>query len=176
VPAARIEAHGGYLVRAETLEGVDLQALARGALEREGVSGRSAGLLVSTWAPRKLIRLAYDAPHTYGRSGARWYREHHALAEALSRATPLTVHAYTFDPDLLEGVVTYGGGAPVGGETLVYDELDLDVEELSDAEFEAAEELWPLGRLAQLLGLSRGELLRLPYAEGQLVSLDAAPP
>jgi len=176
VPAARIEAHGGYLVRAETLEGVDLQALARDALEKEGVAETSVGLLVSTWAPRKLVRLAYDAPYTYGRQGARWYRGHHALAEALSRAAPLTVHAYVFDPDLLEGVVTYGGGARVGGETLVYDELDLDLDELSDAEFEAARDHWPLGRLAQLLGLTRGELLRLPYAQGELLSLDGAKP
>jgi hypothetical protein len=172
VLAARIDAHGGYLLRAETLEGVDLRAVARDALERDGQLASAAGLLVSVSAPEKLVRLAYDGPHTYGRSGALWYRQHHALAAALSLALPVTVHAYAFDPDLLEGVTTYGNGAQVGGETVLYEELDLDVEELSEADFEALREGWPLGRLARLLGLDRARLLRLPYASGVLVSLD----
>jgi hypothetical protein len=172
VLAARIEAHGGYLLRAESLEGVDLRTLARDALERDGERTSSGGLLVSVSAPEKLVRLAYDGPHTYGSSGARWYRHHHALAAALSLALPVTVHAYAFDPDVLEGVTTYGNGAQVGGETVLYEELDVDVEELSDADFEALREKWPLGRLARLLGLDRARLLRLPYAPGVLVSLE----
>jgi hypothetical protein len=169
------DAHGGYLVRAETLEGVDLQGLARAALERDGQPSTSAGLLVSVSGPERVIRLAYDGPHTYGKSGAAWYRDHHALAAALSLALPVTVHAYSFDPDAFEAVSTYGGGARVGGETVVYDELDLDLEELSEPAFEEVREGWPLGRLARLLGMSRGALLRLPYAPGQLLPLDGPP-
>jgi hypothetical protein len=170
VLAARIDAHGGYLLRAETLEGVDLRRLAREALELDGESPGASGLLVSVSAAEKLVRLAYDGPHTYGRSGALWYRQHHALAAALSLALPVTVHAYAFDPDALEGVTTYGNGAQVGGETVLYEELDVEVEELSEADFEALREKWPLGRLARLLGLDRRRLLRLPYAPGVLLS------
>jgi hypothetical protein len=169
--SAPSDAHGGYLVRAETLEGVDLQQLARTALERDGQPSASAGLLVSLSGPERVIRLAYDGPHTYGRSGATWYRDHHALAAALSGALPVTVHAYSFDPDSFEGVSTYGGGARVGGETVVYDELDLDLEELSEPEFERVRESWPLGRLARLLGMRRGQLLPLdgpPFDLGPL--------
>ncbi|HXX32430.1 MAG TPA: hypothetical protein VEJ89_17135 [Myxococcaceae bacterium] len=176
MPAARIEAHGGYLLRVESLEGVDLRDLARRALALDGLNRAPVSLLVSTSAPGSVVRLAYDSAHTYGQQGALFYRGHHALASALSQALPVTVHAYVFDPDLLEGVATYGAGARVGGETVVYDELDLDLEELSDEEFEAVREAWPLGRLAQLLGLTRAELLRLPYAPGQLVPLEEAAP
>ena len=46
------------------------------------------------------------------------------------------------------------------------------LEELSDEEFEALRDSWPMGRLARLVGLSREELLRLPYAPGRLLSLE----
>lgn len=167
----RIDAHGGYLVRAESLEGVDLPGLARVALESDGQSAVSAALFVSFDAPRRLVRLAYDGPHTYGPAGAEWYRQHQALAAALSRALAGTVHAYAFDPDAFEAVTAYGSGAAVGGETLLYEELDLDVDDVSEADFETMRERWPMGRLARLLGLSRDELLRLPYAQGVLVPL-----
>jgi len=171
VAAPRIDAHGGYLVRAETLAGLDVQRLARAALTRDGQPPDSAGLFVSTDTERRLVRLAYDGPHTYGPAGADWYRTHHALAAALSLELEGTAHAYAFDPDRFEAVVAYGGGVVVGGETILYEEQDLDLENLSEADFEALRQHWPMGRLAQLLGLGREELLRLPYAQGALLSL-----
>jgi hypothetical protein len=174
VSLPRIDAHGGYLVRAETLEGLDLPGLARAALESDGQSPASADLFVSVDPLRRLVRLAYDGPHTYGPAGAEWYRQHQALSAALSLALPGTVHAYAFDPDRFEAVTAYGGGTAVGGETLLYEELDLDLEDLTEADFEALREGWPMGRLARLLGLSRDELLRLPYAPGVLVPLQGA--
>ncbi len=170
--APRIDAHGGYLLRADSLAGVPLQRLARTALQAEGLSPQAAGLLVSVDMDRRLVRLAYDGPHTYGPPGAQWYRDHQALAAALSSASLGTVHAYAFDPDRFEAVTSYGAGSPVGGETLVYEERDLDVEELSEEEFEALRDSWPMGRLARLLGLGREELLRLPYAPGTLLELE----
>lgn len=168
----RIEAHGGYLFRAESLAGLDLQGLARVALETDGQSPSAAGLFVSLDVARRLVRLAYDGPHTYGPAGAAWYQAHHALAVALS-AQPLgTIHAYAFDPDRFESVTAYGAGAKVGGETLLYEEQDVEVEALSEADFEAVRQRWPMGRLARLLGLGREELLRLPYSAGALVPLE----
>jgi hypothetical protein len=171
VPVPRIDAHGGYLFRAESLAGVDLQTLARQALEADGVSPSSSGLFLSHDGQSRLVRLAYDGPHTYGPAGAEWYRSHHALARALSLCLPGPVHAYAFDPDRFEAVTAYGVGGVVGGETLLYEEMDLDVEDLSEAAFEAERQRWPMGRLARVVGLSREELLRLPYAQGTLLSL-----
>lgn len=171
VSVPRIDAHGGYLFRAETLEGLDLQALAHDALLEEGLSADVCGLFVSLDKEKRLVRLAYDGPHTYGPSGADWYRHHQALAASLSAVQEGTVHAYAFDPDRFESVTAHAAGAVVGGETLVYEEQDLDVEELSEAAFEALRQHWPMGRLARLLGLSREALLRLPYAEGALLPL-----
>jgi hypothetical protein len=176
VPVPRIEAHGGYLLRAESLAGLDLQAFARESLEADGVPLAASALLVSFDSERRLVRLAYDGPHTYGPAGAEWYRSHHALARVLSLALPGAVHAYAFDPDRFEAVTAYGSGAVVGGETLLYEEQDLEVEDLSEAAFEAERQRWPMGRLARLVGLSREELLRLPYAQGALLSLQAAIP
>lgn len=175
MPVPRIDAHGGYLFRAESLAGLDLQALAHQALQADGVSPASSGLFVSLDVERRLVRLAYDGPHTYGPAGADWYRSHQALARALSLSLPSTVHAYAFDPDRFEAVTAYAGGAVVGGETLLYEEQDLEVEDLSEAAFEAERQRWPMGRLARLLGLSREELLRLPYAEGALLPLQGPP-
>src|SRR5262245_15040428 len=107
------EAHGGYLCQLDGLDGAALPGLARQALATEGQSAEGAGLLVS--AHKRVVRFAYDGPHTYGRRGARWYGRHHALAELLSRAYPSPVHVYVYDPDDLEQVVTYGGGRRVGG-------------------------------------------------------------
>ncbi len=169
--ALHIDAHGGYLFRAATLDGLDLQGLGRLALEKDGQPPEAAGLFVSLDAERRLVRLAYDGPHTYGPAGADWYRAHHALASALSLELEGTVHVYAFDPDRFEAVIAYGGGAVVGGETVLYEEQDLELEDLSEADFDALREHWPMGRLARLLGLSREELLRLPYAEGALLPL-----
>jgi len=172
VSVPRIDAHGGYLFRAQSLDGLDLQGLARKALEQDGVAASSSGLFVNLDASKRLVRLAYDGPHTYGPAGADWYRDHQALAGALSLCLEGTVHAYAFDPDRFEAVTAYGAGAVVGGETLLYEEQDLEVEDLSEAAFDALRERWPLGWLAQLLGLGREELLRLPYAPGALLSLE----
>lgn len=171
MPVPRIDAHGGYLFRAETLEGLDLQALARAALREDGLSPDVSGLFVSLDREKRLVRLAYDGPHTYGPAGADWYRHHQALAAALSLAQDGAVHAYAFDPDRFESVTAYGEGAVVGGETLLYEEQDVEVEDLSEEAFEALRQRWPMGRLARLLGLSREALLRLPYAEGALLPL-----
>ena len=170
-----VEAHGGYLMRLESFDGLELGLLAREALACEGVEDE-CGLLVSADARRKVVRLAYDGAHTYGRRGARWYERHHALARLLSRASGVTVHTYVFDPEEMELVLAHGAGRPVGGERLVYSDVEvpeeLDVEG-DAAAFERLRARWPLGHLAQVLGLSRAELLRLPRSSSVLLSLDA---
>jgi len=168
------EAHGGYLCRLESLPGDVLPRLAREALASEGEPSEGAGLLVSV--VKKVVRFAYDAPHTYGRRGAHWYGGHHALAVQLSTALGATVHAYVFDPDELEQVVTYGGGHRVGGETLHYADVEIDEDELSEEAFDKLRERWPMGRLARLLGLSRREVVRLPRARSVLIPLDVDAP
>jgi len=168
---SKSEAHGGYLCRLETLEGGDLPRLARESLEADGEPTEGAGLLVSVL--RKVVRFAYDAPHTYGRRGAQWYGKHHALAARLSTAFGVTVHAYVFDPDELESVVTYGAGHRVGGETVRYEDAEIDDEEISEEAFEALRGRWPMAHLGRLLGLTREELIRLPYARSVLMPLDA---
>ena len=125
---------------------------------------------------KKVVRFAYDAPHTYGRRGAHWYGKHHALAARLSTALGVTVHAYVFDPEDLEQVVTYGGGQRVGGETLRYEDVEVDEDELSEEAFDKLRERWPMGRLGRLLGLARPELLRLPRARSVLIPLDIDAP
>jgi hypothetical protein len=171
----RSEAHGGYVCRLESLEGGELPRLARESLEAEGEPSEGAGLLVSV--VKKVVRFAYDAPHTYGRRGAQWYGTHHALAARLSIAFGVTVHAYVFDPDEMEQVVTYGDGHRVGGDTLRYEDAEIDDAALSEEAFEKVRARWPLGHLGRLLGLARPELLRLPYAPSVLIPLDVdAPP
>jgi hypothetical protein len=165
------EAHGGYLCRLDGLDGAALPALARQALTTDGQSPEGAGLLVSVH--KQVVRFAYDGPHTYGRRGARWYGRHHALAALLSKAYPSPVHVYVHDPDEVEQVITYGAGRRVGGETLRYDEVEVEAEGLSEAAFEEVRARWPMGRLARLLGLTRAELLRLPFARSVLIRLDA---
>jgi hypothetical protein len=172
---ARSEAHGGYVCRLESLEGGEIPRLARESLEADGQPSEGAGLLVSV--ARKVVRFAYDGPFTYGRRGAQWYGEHHALAARLSTAFGVTVHAYVFDPDELEQVVSYGDGHRVGGETLLYDEEELEDDALSEEAFDKLRERWPMGHLGRLLGMTRAEVLRLPYARSVLLPLDAnAPP
>src|SRR5215470_9483048 len=167
---ARSEAHGGYLCRLESLPGEALVRIAREALASDGEPSEGAGLLVSV--VKKVVRFAYDAPFTYGRRGAQWYGKHHALAARLSTAFGVTVHAYAFDPDELEQVVTYGAGNRVGGETLRYDEQEIEDDALSEEAFEKIRARWPIGHLGRLLGLERSELLRLPYARSVLIPLD----
>jgi hypothetical protein len=171
---ASSEAHGGYLCRLESLPGDELPRLAREALASDGEPSEGAGLLVSV--VKRVVRFAYDAPHTYGRRGAHWYGRHHALAAKLSTALGVTVHAYVFDPDELEQVVSYGGGHRVGGETLCYADVEVDEDELSEEAFDKLRERWPMGHLGRLLGLSRREVLRLPRARSVLISLDVDAP
>jgi hypothetical protein len=166
----RADAHGGYLCRLDGLEGGALPRLGREALAADGQEVEGAGLLVSVF--RKVVRFAYDAPHTYGRRGAQWYGRHHSLAARLSTHYGASVHAYVFDPDELEQVVTYGAGRRVGGETLRYEEAEIDSDELSEEAFETLRDRWPMARLGRLLGLTRDELLRLPYARSVLIRLD----
>src|SRR5215469_4925937 len=171
---ARSEAHGGYLCRLESLPGEALARIARESLESDGEPSEGAGLLVSM--VKKVVRFAYDAPHTYGRRGAHWYGTHHALAARLSTALGVTVHAYVFDPEEVELVVSYGAGQRVGGETLRYEEVDVDEDDLSEEAFDKPRERWPMGHLGRLLGLDRQELLRLPRAESVLLPLDVDAP
>ncbi len=175
-----MEAHGGYLVRPAQLEGLDLLTLAREALLEDGGDPEDCSLLVSTFPGGKVVRLAYDAPHTYGRRGALWYHAHHTLPRRLSELLSSTVHAYVLDPENLEEVASYGAGRRVGGERLRYEDAhlpELDDEEghtphaLDDKAFEKLKDRWPLGHLARVLGTTREALLRLPRAPSVLLPL-----
>lgn len=172
-----LEAHGGYLIRIESFAGLDLVALAREALAQEGLAVEG-GLLVTVSRRRKLVRLAYEAPFASGRRGAYWHASHPALARSLSRAAGTTVHAYVFDPEEAEEVVSWGGGRRVGGERVVYEDVELPDELMgqgsaaAEAAVERLRARWPLGHLAHVVGLTREELLRLPRAEGVLLPLE----
>ena len=164
-------AHGGYLCRLDGLDGRALPALARSALAQDEEAAEGTGLLVSVH--KKVVRFAYDAPFTYGKRGARWYGRHHALAKKLSLHCGVAVHAYVFDPDELEAVTTYGNGHRVGGETVRCEDAEIDDDEISEEAFEALRNRWPMAHLGRLLGLTREELIRLPYARSVLMPLDA---
>ncbi len=174
-----MESHGGYLCRLDSLDARTLVRLARRALPQDGVTDRGeVSLLISALPHRKVVRLAYDAPFTYGRRGARWYEGHHALARLVSRELGAPVHAYVLDVDDLEQVQSYGNGQQVGGERLRLEDAelpeDVDPETLDDQTFEAMKESWPLGHLARVYGVSREELVRMPrHARGVLIDLDA---
>jgi hypothetical protein len=125
---------------------------------------------------RKLVRLAYEGAPVAERQGAHWYEEHHALARLLSRASNSTVHTYVFDPDSHEQVIAYGNGRRVGGDKLVYEDVELpgETDEMDDAAFAQMRSRWPLGHLAYVFGLKREDLLRLPRASSSAVlGLDA---
>lgn len=169
-----LEAHGGYLVRLESFSGVELVRLARQALALDlGGHLPGAALRVSVSHRRKVIHLAYSGAHEGGRQGAHWYAAHHALPRLLSREANLTVHAYVFDPDEGEEVIAYGNGRRVGGERLVYEDVELpcEPEELDEAAFARLRSRWPVGHLAYIFNLAREELLALPHA-GASVLLD----
>lgn len=172
-----MEAHGGYICRLEELEAHALAELAKQALIEDGADPSDCSLLVSLLPRPRVLRLAYDAPYTYGKKGARWYEHHHALARLLSKSSGLTVHAYVFDPDELEQVTGYGAGRKVGGETMRYEDAELpDDEELDDLAFERMKARWPLGHLAKVLGVAREELLRIVRADTVLIELDGSAP
>jgi hypothetical protein len=172
-----LEAHGGYLCRLEELDTSELVCLAREALVEDGVEPSDCSLLVSALERPRVLRLAYDGPHTYGRRGARWYETHHALARRLSTQLGSVVHAYVFDPDELEQVVGFGGGRKVGGERMRYEDAELPDEEdaeLDEASFEKLKTRWPLGHLAKVLGVPREELVRIARAPAALLDLNGS--
>lgn len=151
--------------------------LAREALVSDGVLGGPGALRVSVHRRRKLVRLAYEGAPGAERQEAHWYSEHHTLARVLSRAANATVHAYVFNPDSYEEVIAYGNGRRVGGDRLVYEDVELPEEagEMDDAAFSQMRSRWPLGHLAYVFGLKREDLLKLPRITTSLVlSLDAA--
>ncbi len=167
---AVVEAHGGYVCRFEDVDVAWLQQLARQALYEDRIEGTDAGLLVSVLPGAKVVRFAYDAGHTYGRKGARWYLQHHAFARKLSEHLRETVHAYVFDPDELEQVVSYGNGHQVGGEVLRYEDAELPDDD-DETSFEKAKAKWPLGHLGRVLGVQREELIRIARQTTALIDL-----
>jgi hypothetical protein len=140
------------------------------------VSGVLPSLHVSVIRRRKVIRLAFTGAQAAGRSGAHWYADHHALARMLSRAASATVHAYVYDPEEREQVIAYGNGHRVGGDKVLYEDVELSgEEELDDAAFTKLRARWPMGHLAYVFGLAREELLGLPRASSSvMLPLDAA--
>jgi hypothetical protein len=173
-----MEAHGGYLCRLEDFDSELLVGAARRALALDGPGDEAdAALSLTVMADRKVVRLAFDAPFTYGRSGARWYEKHHALARLLSRELSTTVHAYVLDPDEMELVASYGGGRKVGGERLFYEDFDPgDVDIDDEDQFEKIKLRWPLGHLAHVFGLTRKDLLAMPRAKSALLNIDGSSP
>jgi hypothetical protein len=170
-----LEAHGGYLIRIESFTGLELIRLAREALALDGVTGGLPALHVSVNRRRKVVRLAFLGPLMTGRKGAHWYAEHHALPRLLSRAANATVHVYVYSPEEGEQVIAYGNGRRVGGDRVVYDDVEMSgEEEQDDAAFKRMREHWPMGHLAYVFGLSREDLLGLPLVVSSAVlSLDA---
>lgn len=169
-----MEAHGGYLSQVETLRSSELIELACRALEEDGQRAESCSLAITRVPRRPVIRIAFDSPHTYGRRGARWYEQHHALARLLSSRSRAPVHVYAVDPEEFEQVITYASGGRVGGERLEYDEVDPP--SASDEEFEQLNAKWPLGYLARILGVTRDDLIKLPRAPSALLTLDESAP
>lgn len=175
-----MESHGGYLCRLESVDASQLVRLARRALVLDGIPNPSdASLLVSVIPERKVLRLGYDSPFTYGRRGALWYENHHQLARIASRELGTVVHAYVYDADEMEFVSSYGNGARVGGERLYVEDVELpdNDDELDDDGFEKLKVNWPLGHLAKVYGVSRDELVRMPlYATSVLLDLASPGP
>lgn len=170
-----MEAQGGYLVRLESFLGLGLIRLAREALASDGVLGGLPALRVSVHRRRKVVRLAYEGLAPKGAAGAHWYGEHHELARLLSRVSNATVHTYFVDPNEGEEVIAYGNGRRVGGDRVVYEDVELPdaPEDMDDAAFKLLRSRWPLGHLAYVFGLTRDELLGLRRtASSVLLSLD----
>ena len=140
------------------------------------MSGVLPSLHVTVIRRRKVVRLAFVGPQADGRGHARWYAEHHALARTLSRVANATVHVYVFDPAEGEQVIAYGNGHRVGGDEVVYEDVELSgEEEQDDAAFKRMRSRWPMGHLAYVFGLTREELLGMPRSTPSVVlALDAA--
>jgi hypothetical protein len=174
----QLEAHGGYLIRLESLGGLRLQELARQALVQDGAP-RDCTLSLSLYRRRKVIRLALEGLPTAGRLGAHWYSTHHALARLLSHESRATVHAYVYDPQEYEEVIAFGGGRHVGGDKLTYDEVELPESqegEFDDSAFLRMKARWPLGHLAYVFGMERDQLLQLHRLPGVRLPLDGSQP
>ncbi len=170
-----MEAHGGYLSRLQDFDLAVLLRVAKQALIADGKSPAECSLLVSVLPHARLLRLAFDGVHTYGRRGAHWYEMNHSLPRLLSSELGITVHAYVLDPDELELVVGYAGGRRVGGDLLRYEEAELPDDEegeLDERAFDKLKARWPLGHLATVLGVSREELIRIPRAATALLEFD----
>jgi hypothetical protein len=172
-----LEAHGGYLFRSNDIDAERLVALARDALVLDEAPTDDCSLQISGLARLSIVRVAFDAPFTYGRGGAHWYERNHSFARLLSNALTLTVHAYVLDPSELEQVTTYAKGQQVGGERIVYDEVELDDEDLhDDGAYDRIKDKWPIGHLARVYGARRGDLVRLPRMRSMLLHLDGSRP
>ncbi len=169
----RLEAHGGYLCRFEDVDVAWLALIAGQAWAEEGRELEDIGLLVTVLPGPRVMRFAFDGPLTYGRAGARWYSAHHVLARRLSSHLRETVHAYVYDPHDMEQVVSWGGGRKVGGELLRYEDVD-GPDEDDERAFEKMKGKWPLGRLAQILGVARQQLIELPRQQTALITLGEA--
>lgn len=170
-----MESHGGYFCSVQIAAAPLLVRLAREALLLDAqIPPDDVSLSVSFLPERRLVRLAYDAPFTYGRRGARWYEAHHGLARLASGELGVVVHAYVYDADELEQVTTYGNGARVGGEKLDLRQWEPEGAATDELSFAREMERWPLGRLARIYGASRYELVRAArYARSVLLDLDA---
>lgn len=171
-----MSAHGGYLLRPQGLKSLDLVEVARSALAFEGEDPSEASIQVSVLRSPGVLRVAFDAPFTpYGRRGALWYRDHHAFARLASRRIAGAAHVYAIDADTFESVTSYASGHQVGGESVVYDELEMDFgeEEGTDVtSFEGMRAKWPIGHLGQIFGVTRDELLHMPWNQSVLLRLD----
>lgn len=162
----------------ESLSGLRLVELARQALVEDGAPPDTC-LSVSVYRRRKIIRLALDGPRTAGRQGSHWYSSHHALARLLSEAAGVTVHTYVYDPQEYEEIIAIGAGRRVGGERLLYDEVELPEcldGEFDDEAFARMQSRWPLGHLAWVYGVERELLLELHRMLGARVPLNGTEP
>lgn len=75
------------------------------------------------------------------------------------------MHAYVYDPAEGEQVIAYGNGHRVGGDEVVYADVEMSgEEELDDAAFTRLRARWPMGHLAYVFGLTREDLLGMPRA------------
>lgn len=166
-------AAGGYFIRLESFEGLDLVGLARQALVLEGVEPAGARLRVGAHRKRRVVHLTLEAPALGGAAGARWFSQHPALARLLSGVTDAAVQSWACDPEAFEEVFTWARGRRVGGERLEYSTVDLPPDaETDDAAFERLRRTWPLGHLAHVFGLPREDLLALTRARGLLLPLE----
>ena len=117
--------------------------------------------------------MAIDAPFTYGRRGARWYEIHHALARLASRELGTVVHAYVYDADEMEQVISWGNGArsAASGCTSKTSRLPTTGARRRSRSRQLKDR-WPLGHLARVYGVTRSELVRMPRsAHGALLDL-----